>query len=226
MGSLVSRLHTSVVGWLTRRWIWIVAVVAGTWVVLLGLLAWRFAGRPVKGTEGLIAQLDILVGVSQVGLALMVALATIHHARVASQMFESLRQREADDRRRERIGIVHAYVGSAIEATGYLGAIAQIQRRGLRTWRRWFPESEATRRFLLSGWEQLADSVAHVSKGLERLRYSEPDLVPSAELLFDVVLDLQRKALDGRIDELQEKAARVRQIAPDLRDAAIEPNTT
>ncbi len=224
MSRLADRFLGSVARWLLQKWIWSVAIVAGTWFVLLALLAWRFAGRPVVGTEGLIAQLNMLVGVSQVGLALMIAIATIHHARVASDTFQSLRQRDEEERRRERIGIVHAFVGSAMEVIGYLGAIAEIQHRGSRSWRRWFPEDEATRRLLLSGWEQLSTSVASVSKGLERLRYSESDLVPVAEGLFDVVIELQRRALDGHIEELLDKTTLVRQIATELRDAAVAPH--
>lgn len=203
-----------------RVWFPALAVVAAVWLIILGLVAWRFAGERVNDVRGLFDQVDMLVGVSQAGLAFMVALAAIQQARIASRTARLMHVRDEQERMRERLGVVHAYVGSAIEVTAYAGAMAEVQRRGLRTWRRLVFASRTAEQIRLTAWRLITDAVAASAKGLELVRYSEPDLEGPAEELFGVVLTIHDLAMEGRSDMIQAEAERIRDMASELRARA------
>ena len=136
MPSAMIRAVLTLGTWIGRIWFAFLAVVAGAWLIVLGLVAWRFAGQRVDDVSGLFEQLDMLVGVSQAGLAFMVALAAIQQARIAGRSTRLMQVRDEQERARERAGVVHAYVGSAIEVAAYAATVSEVQRTGLRTWRR------------------------------------------------------------------------------------------
>lgn len=133
-----------------------------------------------------------------------------------------MERKERQQRQAERVGRAQVFAGLCVEAAGYAGVIVEIQRRGLKTWHKFVPEPVVTREFLLQAVPQLNSAVTAVSKALEQLRFSEPDLEEPAGALFDAVMDVYSHSLAGDATEIEVIAARIRQLADDLRELAGE----
>jgi hypothetical protein len=207
----LTRVEPRIRKWWTDKWLSVVGLVLGGLVFLVAGIAWMLAGRPVAGTEGLILQEQMLIAVVQSSLAYAVAMSAIYAARA------SLR-RDRADREKQRRGANATLVGSAIECASHASWIAELQRRGLKKHRSVLPEPRAQRDFLVTGWKLLLTSATAVSRGLETVRYEEPDVVPLAEELFDEVSSGLGAAFEGEVEELNRVARRIREVA----DALLE----
>ena len=208
--------------WTGRRWLlfFAVALVGAVWV--LGNMSWDLAGKPVEGTEALLAQLQGLLTTAEFALAAAVGLGVLYQAQQTGRTVRLMEHKEKQQRLRERRGAAQAFAGICIEAAGYAGMIAEVQRRGLKTWRRYLPEDEATRQFLFQAFPQLNTALAAASKGLEQLRFSEPDLDAEAGALFDAVMEIYNYSTSGNTEEIEPAAQRIRQLADDLRQASCD----
>lgn len=219
-GNFFRKLWGSGLSWLRRRWIWIIGSMFTLWFLILSLVAWDIASKPVEGAEGLIAQMGMLIAISQALLGLVVAVSTIYYAKRTGEMVDLMNRRELFERSEKREGAVLALTGSAMEVAGYAGGLAQMQRFGLRWYRRLVRESPAQRDFLVASWKQLSNSVARVTVAVERLRVVAPDLSDPAEELLDSVMETLRLATIGEVGKLQSQAAVIRDKA-DLLEAPI-----
>ncbi|HEX2051195.1 MAG TPA: hypothetical protein VHJ34_11285 [Actinomycetota bacterium] len=204
--------------WVSHEWLWLIGVALALPASFLVVAAWALAGRPVRGTEGLLGQLGALVTTAQFVLGCVLAVTAMYQARQNAETARRTQERDVAERRRERIGIVHAFVGSAIEGVGHASSFAALQHEGLR---KWIPQSRAQQEFVYREWERLREAGAAVAKALERIRYSEPDLVPQAEALFDEVMNIHDAAIRGQVDAVQDSAHHVRDALGELR-AAVE----
>jgi hypothetical protein len=104
--------------WVVASWIWVLGSLFGAAVLILGLVAWEMAGEPVDDTQEALAQLQALFTTVQAALAVTVGMATIYQARATARTHKRMEARDEANKRRDRIGIAHAFVGSAIETAG------------------------------------------------------------------------------------------------------------
>ncbi len=199
-----------------RHWIWFLGFFMGFWIVLLIVVGVSMGSRPAAGTEDLTNQLQVLVGVAQVFLAFVVAVATLYHVRRNSEMVDLMRNQDQDDIAKERRARVDALIGASFEVAGYAGWMAESQRSGLKTWRKWVPEPIAQREILVVCWRQLSASTISVSKALERIRFEDGDLAELAGHHFDLVLELQQSAAQGDVDHIEVQVAEIRRSADAL----------
>lgn len=183
------------------------------------LLAFDLAGRPVIGTEGLMRQHQMLMSVFQIALTFAVTVATLHSASQNAEARRRERRRDEEGRFQEKVGLVHALAGSAIEAIGFGSTVATLQQHAAESPLR-FPEPRGVRDLRVVAWTHLAAATAGASKALERIRYSEDDLLDTAERLNSVVIDIQQLASEGRREELEAKAVEVRELHEQLRAEA------
>jgi hypothetical protein len=130
-------------------------------------------------------------------------------------------ERQASDARRsKREDAVHALLGSAMEAAGFAGSLAETQRIALRSYFRWLPETSGVGNLRARGWTQLSTSVAHVATAMERIRLVAPDLVETSWPIFDAVLEASNLATAGRTRDLARQAETIRDRADELRKAS------
>ena len=200
--------------WWLRLSILVLAIVV--WVLLS---LWWFVGeRSDSDGSNLISFFDSLVGIASVFLGGAVTIATAYSAGRVADTVALTREREEADRIERKKGRVEALVGASLEAATYGLWMAEIQRRGLKTWRRFIPESEVQRQFAIVSWRQLSAATVAASKALERLRYEHPDLAALAGGHFDLVVELQQAAFEGDSEYLHASAQKIRESADKLWD--------
>lgn len=199
------------------RW-WAVLVSTGWIFVVTGFLGlWWFVGGKTTSEDGvLITFLDSLVGIGSFALAGAVAIATIYSATRVAQGVRLAQEREATQELNQKRGRLEALIGASLEVGAYGASMGEIQRRGLRTWRRFLPEPVAQRELAVSSWRQLSSGAVAASKALERIRYEDPDLLDLAGRHYDLVVELQQAAFDGDLQRLEDCAARIRASADEL----------
>lgn len=214
---------TSLGRWFRDWWIWILGISVGLWVALQMIVVWRIGSKPVLGTEGLISQMDMVIGSTQMILAFVVAIAAMNSTRHASRMAMLAIEQDTQTKIRERTHAIDAAIGFAYESAAYAGSLAELQRVGLKWYRRWLPDSRAQLEFSVSISRQLMESVAAAVKAADRLRYSFPDLAPQAVVLSEAVDECLRLSSRGEAEGLLSQAATIRDVAEELRGKAERP---
>lgn len=201
-------------GW-SRRW---PLILSTAWaLVVTGFVGlWWFVGERTSENDFLIRFFDSLVGIGSFSLAGAITIATIYSATRSGHAVKLTEAREASARVEKKKGRINALVGASLEAASYGLWMAEIQRRGLKPWRRFIPESEIQRQFAIVSWRQLSAAAVAASKALEQIRYEDPDLLDLAGDHFDVVVELQQAAFEGDPEYLQTSARRIRESADRL----------
>lgn len=213
---LWDRTIVALKGW-WRDWWLRVSILLLLAVVGLLLSLWWFVGeRTGTGGDVLLRFFDSLVGIAAVCFGGAVTIATIYSATRVARGVALTEQRECAERLERRKARLEALVGATLEAGWYAGSIAELQHRGLKRWRRLVPESVAEREFTLAAWRHVSSAGVSASKALERIRFEDPDIAAVAGEHYDLLLNLQALAFEGRIEDLQEQAERIRVSADAL----------
>lgn len=138
---------------------------------------WWFVGeRTQTGEETLIRFFDSLVGIASIFLAGAVTIATCYSASRAARAVELAQESQAAERAEKKKGRVDALVAASLEVGAYGAWMAQVQHRGLKTWRRLLPEPVVQRELGIASWRRLSSAAVAASKALERFRYEDPDV--------------------------------------------------
>lgn len=159
---------------------------------------------------------DGWISFSQILLAAVIAWATVFYARRTKDMVDLMVQREAAAESEARIARVEALAGASLEAAGYGGWMVEAQHRGLHTWRKFLPEPAAQTEIVLVAWRQLSAAVIAAARALERIRYNDSDLAKPAADHFALVVQLQLRASEGRVEEMSGLVERIRSSADEL----------
>jgi hypothetical protein len=200
-----------------RRILTAIGVAFGLLLAVLAATGVQIAGRPVRGTEGLIAQLEMLIAVLQAMFGLAIALSTIYYAMRTSDMVATMQAGLAADRSGQIDATVSNLVAAALRSASVCGAMAGLMQR---SWRWHLPAAAASRdRFAESTLSELIRAVSDVARWAEEVAYRAPDLEGLATALGSAVVDLQDAALHGRVEETHAQSRQLRARIDELRIA-------
>lgn len=188
-------------------------------VLLVGALAgWDVAGRKVEGTEGLVAQMQMLTGIAQTFVAFVAAVSTIAYVMLTSETLEEVRDEARNRRDGERRSAIDALIGSSLGAAAHAGVVAAGMkpdwRRRLPGWRR--PHEQ----LLIPSFVTLTGSVTESLKAGEALSALDPTLRDASDEVVNAVRQAFENALLGDVQVAEAHAASVRAATDALRAAA------
>lgn len=198
-----------------------VAIPLGAVLIVLSGVAISLTSRPVQGTEGLISQEGMLVGIFQGALGLAVALSTIYYALRTGDMVESM-QTGLDQQRSHRTeaaagNLVGAALGVAAAAGGLSGLMA-------RDWRWHIPGRAIARdKIAIPTLHQLMTRLADTLRWAEEVAYLEPRLKNAANAIVTAALAAHDDAVAGRSERMTEDARLLRQTTDALRHQIAQP---
>ena len=202
----------------TRRLMVAVGFPLGAVLVALGAVSWKIAGQPANRSQGLVAQMQMLLGAFQGTLGLCVALAMIYYAGRTGEMVESMRgasRREQKATLRVAVDRLHE---ATIDAVAECGPFANLMKPDWRWNLPWRGVTRAT--FLQQAYPRLTTHVASVVKAAETLKGLEPSLEQAVTKVAMAVESTFEAAVAGRANEVIAGAGKVRAASVALRMAA------
>jgi hypothetical protein len=184
---------------------------------ILAVTAWHLAERPT-GTAGLVAQLNMLLGVFSGVLALAVALATVWYAFSTHDMVEAMEVARDDEHARVIEQGADDIVAAAIAVAAGAAPLSYLMKRN---WRWYLPGARSTReRLLTTQFARLETSVTETLRCSERLEHRlGGDLRPEIDVLMTAVLHAHEAAVGGRPAASTSAAAEIRSAVDALRAA-------
>jgi hypothetical protein len=197
------------------------AGVLGMVYFVLAAVGWDFAGRPVRGTEGLISQQQMLVSLYQAFLGMTVTIATVFYAMRNHDMATLMHLQFRQSRRDVVTGAVDDLVGAVNDVAGHAAGLA-ARRRLARPW--WSPHSLFIARPNATSCRDVSFAVAAAGRAFERIRDRAPHATDAAGAVFDIATELQQAAGRGAsFAELDDIARRGHAACAALRAAAATP---
>jgi hypothetical protein len=202
-----------------RRLVLATGICLGTVLVVLAAVGVRLAGRPVDGTEGLIAQQNMLLAVFQGFLGFAVALSTIYYATLTADMAESMHSGLVADRTREVDAAVGNLVASALGAAVNAGALAGLMRR---SWRWYLPGARRPReQFLMSTMSQMTSQLTSALRWSEEVTHLDVNLRDPADDVVNAAVAAHDAGVAGSPDGTRDATEHLRATTDSLRKAAL-----
>lgn len=191
------------------------------WVWLtLAVSAWQIGSRRVDGTEGLVAQMQMLAGLFDSFFAMVIAAATAFYAFRTHDMVNLMGSQFIAAQQDARRSIVEELIAAATDALVFSALLAGAQRSSRHPWQRgYFTARVVARRQL----ERVAESSAAAGRAHGRLRHVAPGLRDQAGQLFDLaVLAFEKAGAGCSQEELIGLARRGHELSEQLRRASEE----
>ena len=208
----------------TRRRRLIVPVVTGLaayGLAVLGVAAWRIAGRAPGDTQTAVAQVDVLLNVFQAFIGLALAVTTIYYALRTGELAESAQQERSDQARRQVDDAIGQLVGGALAATTAAGALGALM---VDNWRWVLPGRATSReRFLLLHLPQVTTQLSEAARWAEHVKFLAPELGDQSEAVLEAALGAHEAAMAGDVDASHATNLRnaIRQLREDSLQVAI-----
>jgi hypothetical protein len=183
-------------------------------LMVLGGTGWHVASRRTD-TDGLIAQVGMLVAIFQAILGLAIALATGFYAMRTHDMAASIEASRSAERSRDRDAAVGNLVAAALSVGAAAGALAGLTRR---SWRWYLPGSRALRERLLGDYAlRLTVQMTEARRWSEDVSRRETCLRSSSRQLMEVVLEVHECSTKGRSAATIDAVRRLRNATDALR---------
>lgn len=180
-----------------RRVLLSIGVPLGLLLLILAMTGVDFAGRPVAGTEGLIAQQQMLMSVLQGIFGLAVALSTIYYAMRTGDMVEAMQDAAASERTRQVEVAVGNLVGAALASATASGAIAGLMKP---SWRWYLPgAARARERFSMVLMTEVVGRMSEALRWSEEAAYLARHLKEHCDLVATRVVELHDSAIRGSV---------------------------
>lgn len=193
----------------------------GLLLSILGLTAWQVAGQKVDGTEGLVAQGNLLVAVFQAGVGLAVALATIYYAGLTREMAEGVQASAQKEQDRAVEVMANELIGATLEVALHSGAVATLLKP---SWRWYLPAPGRMRdRLLVQAQAQVTASLSAVTRSADVLRATVPDQLSLIDDLLERTEAVFLGSLEGDLPGVERDARQLR-ISIDRLRAEMVPH--
>lgn len=206
-----------------RNWtLGAVAFVLASVLIILTRVAWWVAGRDAAGTEGLVAQMQMLLAVLQGFLGSAIVLATIAYAMRTGEMVDRMDARDQHDRRRDVEAGIDRLAAAAFDVVTSCGPIGDMQARSTSVRWRFGRRLTAVEALLVQAVPRAGQRLSDALAASEALADMAPLLRLPADAVVTTTSATLDAALDGDVAVLPDRARAVREAVEAVRAALAE----
>lgn len=189
------------------------ALVLGMLLWVAGVFVWVILDDGVSSAQERILQVDAVTQWVLAFTTVLLALTGIFHAQANGRTVRLMEEAQKQVRRDHRRDVIFQMVATATEAVARCGIFGEAQGHGLKK----ILPSNTLNTLTIAGYTQATESLAATARALTQVRFHVPDLTDRSAELFDLVNESYAAATEGRLDEMEDRAARIHELGEELR---------
>jgi hypothetical protein len=187
-------------------------------ISFISILGWLAYTRTVEGSAEFLQAIGVVITAIQAILSTVIAFTALRAVAATNESIRMAKNERYEDSQRRRQDAVSRLIGATHEVVAFAAPLTEVQELGLRHLRIGSRSEETIR---IATWLRLIEAIAATSRAFTELKFAAPDLIEPAGQLFDLVLEFESSASEGRLDELGTQAARMHELGTQLSDHLI-----